>query len=178
MIPVLLLFLAALLTIYLRRVLRTGENNETVPQLKNVLVPPSDQTLLIQLEQILDASCRVLWHVSLKNLLRIGCGSDWGEPDKLAQLNDREFTCVVCDRDSFTLLAVIDFCPNHEPPAVSVDELVPGLEMPILTVAEMDCELGHLRSLLLARFPELELRLSSSLSVSPKNSSQSVFSSL
>ncbi|EAT17341.1 DUF2726 domain-containing protein [Desulfuromonas acetoxidans] len=177
LIPSVLLLLAALLTMYLRRVLRAEVSGETIPQVKKILVPMADQTLLLQLEQMLDSSCRLFWHVSLKDLLRIGCSSDWGEPEKQAQLNDREFTCVICDRETFSLLAVIDYCPAHETPAIAVDDLIPGVKIPVVVVTEADCDHGQLRPLLLSRFPDLELRLSSPLNTPSQGAQRSVFSS-
>ena len=176
LIPSVLLLLAALLAMYLRRVLRAEVSGEAIPQVKKILVPMADQTLLLQLEQMLDSSCRLFWHVSLKNLLRIGCSSQWGEPGKQAQLNDREFSCVICDHETFSLLAVIDYCPAHEPPAIAVDDLIPGLEIPLVTITEADCEHGQLRSLLLSRFPDLELRLRSPLNPPSQGTQRSVFS--
>ncbi len=177
LIPSILLLLAVFLTLYLRRVLRAEAVEESAPKVKKILVPLAEQNLLVQLEQMFDSSCRLFWHVSLKDLLRIGCGSDWGEPEKRAQLNDREFTCVICDRETFSLLAVIDFYPTHETPAIAVDDLIPGVEIPLVAVTEADCDHGRLRSLLLGRFPELELRLSSPSSVRSQDAQCSVFSS-
>lgn len=175
-IPSVLLLLAALLTIYLRRILRVEVSAETAPQVKKILVPMADQSLLLLLEDLLDSSCRVLWHVSLKDLLRVGCGSEWGTPEKQSQLNDREFTCVICDRDSFTLLVVIDYCPTHEAPSVAVDTLVPGVNIPAVQVTESDCELNRLRALLLSHFPDLEVRLRSPLTAPSSGTAHSAFS--
>jgi hypothetical protein len=176
LIPSLLLLLAALLTLYLRRVLRTEVCPETLPQPKRVLVPAAEQALLIQLEQLLDSSCRIFWNVSLSDLLRIGRGSEWDTPEQQLLLKEREFTSVICDRETFAVLAVIDFCSTIETPAPAANELVPGLNIPVVRVSESDCEQNNLRPLLLSQFPELELRLSHPLAVPPV-SQCSVFSS-
>ncbi|WP_321529665.1 DUF2726 domain-containing protein [uncultured Desulfuromonas sp.] len=176
LIPSVLLLLAALLTMYLRHVLRVDVSGETTPQVKKILVPMAEQALLVQLEQMLDSSCRLFWHISLKDLLRIGCGSDWENPEKMAQLNERKFTCVICDYETFSLLAVIDFCPAHETPAPPADDLIPGVKIPVVVVTEADCDQGQLRSLLLSHFPDLELRLNSPLNVPPQSAPYSAFS--
>lgn len=158
-IPGALVALALVLTFFLRRALYVEEYKEPAPQPRQVLVPSVEQDLLRQLEQLLDSSCRLFWQVRLSDLLRIGRGSPWVEPEPQSLLTGRTFSCVVCDREEFTILAVIDFRANHQEPRPAAGQLIPGVELPIVEITEADCTQGNLSALLLARFPELESRL-------------------
>lgn len=159
-IPAALLFVALILSFYLKRALRVDSLEESVPQPKKVLVPSAEQPLVMQVEQLLDSSCRIFWHVSLHDLLRIGSGSRWIEPEQLAVLDGRRFACVVCDRDDFSILAVVDYYVANSDYSPAPAELIPGLLLPVAIVTEDDCKQGNLSGLLLSTFPGLETRLS------------------
>lgn len=151
-ISVFLLVLALIAAWFLQRLVRVPA--AAMPEsLRTVLVPAAEQELICQLEKILGSRYRVLWRVSLEDLLLGHDCRDRRHHSQHSLLPARRFTCVICRRDNFAILALVDYRPAGQAAGAVPPELLSSL--PLLTLSEESLYRGDLKKLLITHFPQL-----------------------
>jgi len=148
--PVLLLLVAVLLALRLRRVLQAPQ--PPAPVCRPVVLDERQRQLLSQLEDFFGPDSRLLSQLPLRELFYLPADPADLPPMLADYLRQRLLSCVVCERDSFAPQAVIDIAPVAQRQQDARLGLLAALHCPCVCLAAEDYSAAALATALQQHF--------------------------